>query len=62
MRPSRDFLTLREAAEQYAVSEATLWRLLARRKLTRHKREGDKRTYIAVSQLEEVLRPKPVDE
>jgi predicted DNA-binding transcriptional regulator AlpA len=57
-RPSRDFMSVREAAEWYAISKATLWRLLQEAQLHRHRRPRDRRTYLSVEELEKLLRPR----
>jgi hypothetical protein len=61
-RPDQEHLPLQQAAEWYEVNESTLYRLMAHGELTRHRRRGDKRTWLATQQLEELFRPKPVDE
>ena len=35
-------LTVKEAAKQVEVGEATIWRLIAKRRLTKYKRPGDR--------------------
>ena len=60
--PAGTYLPLQEAATWYDVNPATLYRMLRASKLTRHRRSGDKRTYLAVAELERELRPKPVEE
>jgi predicted site-specific integrase-resolvase len=59
--PGDPFLPLQDAAEWYGVDPSTLYRLLKKGDLTRHRRQGDKRTYLATTELEEKLRPKPVE-
>lgn len=58
-RPSRDFMSVREATEWYEISKATLWRLLQEGQLHRHRRPRDRRTYLSVEELEQKLRPRP---
>lgn len=57
-RPDFDFLSLAEAAKWYGVGQTTLYRLLSEGKLKRYQREGDKRTWLKVDELEERLRPR----
>jgi len=57
--PATEFLPLQAAAEHYGVDQSTIYRLLSRGELTRHKRRGDKRTYLKVEELERLLRPQP---
>lgn len=57
--PSVAFLPLQEAAEWYGVAQSTLYQMLSKGQLTRHKRDGDKRTYLKVTELEGRLRPRP---
>lgn len=54
-------IPLREAAIEFGVSEATIYRYLARRQLTRHKRGMDRKTYIDRDQLQDLLQIRPVD-
>jgi excisionase family DNA binding protein len=55
-------MSVQEAAERYAVSQATLYNLLRRGELHRFRRSGDKKTYLQVEELDRVLRPRPVGE
>lgn len=57
-RPGRAFLPLQEAAEWYEIGYSTLRKMLADGRLHRHTRPGDKRVYLAVEELEQVLTPK----
>jgi len=59
--PPGEWLPLQEAARWYDVNVATLYRLLTRGVLTRHRRQGDKRTYLLVKELERELRPRPTE-
>jgi predicted DNA-binding transcriptional regulator AlpA len=58
-RPEAEFLPLGEAARWYGISEATVYRLLTDAKLKRYRREGDRRTWLSVEELESLLRPRP---
>jgi hypothetical protein len=58
-------MPLQDAARWYGVNEVTLYRLLRDRpgkpaELTRHKRKGDKRTWLVIDELERTLRPERV--
>ncbi len=57
-RPARDFLTVKDAAEWYETSRATLFKLLQEGQLHRHRRPRDRRTYLSVEELEKLLRPR----
>ncbi len=59
--PPGEWLPLQEAAAWYAVDPSTLYRLMKAGRLTRHRRLGDKRTYLKIEELERALRPQPVD-
>lgn len=52
------YLPIKEAAKLYKVSEDSLYRLLAAGRLTRYKREMDKRTWLKRSELDEFFTPK----
>ncbi len=54
-------MALQDAAKWYGVNEVTIYRLLRAGRLSRHKRDGDKRTYLKVDELELRLRPRPVE-
>jgi hypothetical protein len=58
--PAR-YLTMQEAARRYGLSERKLFQLLAGAVLTRHRRAGDRRTYLEVAELERALTPARVD-
>jgi predicted DNA-binding transcriptional regulator AlpA len=60
-RPEAEFLPLADAAKWYGISQATIFRLLAEGKLRRHRREGDRRTWLSVEELERLLRPRPTE-
>jgi excisionase family DNA binding protein len=55
-------MSVRDAAERYGVSQATLYNLLRRGELHRFRRSGDKKTYLKIEELDRVLRPRPVEE
>lgn len=54
-------MALQDAAEWYGVNDVTIYRMLRRGRLSRHKRDGDKRTWLIVEELEQRFRPRPVD-
>ena len=60
-RPEGVWLPIQDAARWYGVNEVTLYRLLRRGLLSRHKRAGDKRTWLKLDELEHHLRPRLVD-
>jgi transposase len=53
------YLSIDEARAEYRVSRATIFRWLAAGKLTRYKREGDPRTMLRRSEVEELVRFRP---
>ena len=59
--PPGQWMPIQEAASWYGVDVSTLYRLIRQRKLTRHRRSGDKRTYLRIEELERELRPQSVD-
>ena len=61
-RPTRDYLSLQEAASWYEIGYSTLRKLVADGKLHGRRRPGDKRMYLAVDELERVLTPRSKDE
>jgi hypothetical protein len=61
-RPSRPYLSLQEAVVWYEIGYSTLRKLVAAGKLHGRKRPGDRRTYLAVEELEKVLTPRSLDE
>jgi hypothetical protein len=61
-RPDREYLSLAEAAEWYDIGNSTLRKLVVEGRLTRHRRQADKRLYLKVEELERELRPRPVGE
>ncbi len=61
-RPDEEFLTLAEAAAHYAVAKSTLRKLADAGRLTKHFREGDKRLWFLVEELEGRFRPRPAEE
>lgn len=56
-RPTREYLSLQEAAAWYEIGYSTLRKLVSEGKLHGRKRPGDKRMYLAVEELERVLTP-----
>jgi hypothetical protein len=56
-----DYLPIQEAARTYRTSQHTLYRLLAAGKLTRYRREMDKKTWLKCSELDAIFKPKAVD-
>jgi hypothetical protein len=57
-----DWLPIQEAAKEYKVSTDTLYRLLAMGRLTKFRREFDKRTWVKRSELDVIFRPKRVED
>ena len=53
------YLTVAEATERYRVSQASLYRLMAEGRLTRHKRAADRRVYLRVDELDQLFKPRP---
>jgi predicted DNA-binding transcriptional regulator AlpA len=53
------YLTVAEAIERYKVSQASLYRLMAEGRLTRHKRTADRRVYLLMDQLDQLFKPRP---
>ena len=53
------YLTLAEATDRYKVSQASLYRLMAKGHLTRHKRAADRRVYLLVDELDQLFRLRP---
>lgn len=56
-RPTREFMTIAEAREWYAIGRATLFRMLSSGELHKHTRPHDRKTYLSVEELERVLKP-----
>lgn len=57
-----DLVPLSAAASEFGISEATLYRYLARSALTRHRRAMDRRTYVDRDEIRRLLEVKPVFE
>lgn len=55
-----DYLPIKEAAKLYKTSDDTLRRLLVGGKLTRFRRDHDKRIWIKRSELDAIFKPKVV--
>ena len=53
-------VSVHDAASEFQVGPATLWRYLKDGRLTRYRRGMDRQTYIDRTQLRALLRPKPV--
>lgn len=53
-----DYLPIQEAAKLYQVSDDTLYRAIAAGKLTRYRREMDKKTWLKRSELEALFKPR----
>ncbi len=53
-----DYLPIKEAAKTYKTSDDTLRRLLAAGKLTRFRRDYDKRIWLKRSELDAAFKPK----
>jgi predicted site-specific integrase-resolvase len=53
------YLSIDEARNEYKVSRATVFRWLASGKLMRYKREGDPRTMLKRSEVEQLVRMRP---
>jgi hypothetical protein len=58
-RPAAEFLPLAEAPRHYGIGRTRLFEFVRDGKLKRYRREGDRRTWLAVAELEELLRPRP---
>jgi hypothetical protein len=58
-RPEGEFLPVVEAVRYYGVGRASLFTFLREGKLQRYRREGDRRTWLSVEELERLLRPRP---
>ena len=56
-----EYLSIDEARAQFKVSRATVFRWLASGKLTRYKSEGDPRTMLKRSEIEQLVRMRPKD-
>jgi transposase len=56
-----DAIPLGQAAKEFQVSEALIYRLLRDGKLTRYRRLGDRRRYVSPRELREQLRPRAED-
>jgi predicted site-specific integrase-resolvase len=50
-----------EAAKQYEVSRARLFEFIRDGKLRRYRRPGDRRTWLKVEEVEQLLRPRPAE-
>jgi excisionase family DNA binding protein len=57
-----EFLAIEEAAKRYGRSRDTLDRLARAGRLKKHKAAGDKRVYLRIAELDQVLRPQPMDD
>jgi len=55
-------MPIKEAATFYRTSQHTLYRLLAAGRLTRYRREFDKKTWLKRSELDAIFKPKQVKE
>jgi excisionase family DNA binding protein len=54
-----DPISIQEAAQRYAISEATIRRMVRNRELTRYTRRGDRRAFVDREALEKLLAFKP---
>lgn len=59
--PDTDYRSIDEARREYQVGRNLLFRLLKEGKLTRYKREGDRRTLLSRQELDRLFTPRPVD-
>lgn len=55
-----DLVPVHDAATEFQVGSATLWRYLADGRLTRYRRGLDRKTYLDRRQLRSLLRPRAV--
>lgn len=57
----KDWITIDETLRRFGLSRATLYRLIASRKVTRAKRAGDVRAYVSAAEVRQAtsLRPTP---
>jgi predicted site-specific integrase-resolvase len=58
-RPTAEFLVMAEAARHYGIGRTRLFAFVRDGKLRRYRREGDRRTWLSVEELERLLRPRP---
>jgi hypothetical protein len=56
-----DYLPIQEAARAYRTSTDTLYKLLAAGRLTKYRRDFDKRTWVKRSELDVIFKPKRVE-
>ena len=56
-----DYRSIDEARMVYQVGRNLLFRLLKEGKLTRYKREGDRRTLLSRQELDRLFTPHPAD-
>jgi excisionase family DNA binding protein len=54
-----DPISIREAAQRYRLSEATIRRMVRNGELTRYTRRGDRRAFVDREALEKLLEYKP---
>ncbi len=54
-----EYLSIDEARAQFKVSRATIFRWLSAGSLTRYKSEGDPRTMLKRSEIEQLVRMRP---
>jgi hypothetical protein len=59
--PGTDYCSIDEARREYQVGRNLLFRFLKEGKLTRYKREGDRRTLLSRQELDRLFTPRPVD-
>ncbi len=59
--PDPDYRSIDEARREYQVGRNLLFRLLKEGKLTRYKREGDRRTLLSRQELDRLFTPHPAD-
>lgn len=57
----RDYLSIDEARREYQVGRNLLFRVLKEGKLTRYRREGDRRTLLSLKELDRLFTPRPAD-
>jgi predicted site-specific integrase-resolvase len=55
-----DLIPLQQAAQEFGVDPATLYRYLKAGRLTRYRRAMDVRTYLDRAQIKRLLKPRPV--
>jgi excisionase family DNA binding protein len=55
-----DLIPVTEAAEEFKLSQRTLYRLLATKKLKRYKKLGDRKVYVDRSKIKELVKPRVV--